>query len=371
MQMHFINMNNIKADDALSILDFNNPDNMERAAVVTANRGIMARAGVCRSEIIMHEISHNLFKLMTPHQLDEATRLWHLASKIITPEDLEKAGATHDEAQRIYDYVFSDTTADSVQEFLAYALTNRFMIKALNSKNNKINAEFKKAVADRTTGFINKAIYFFTHHAADEKNLAVNKVLGYFKSSIAITQDMQEARKNFIRNNSASRLRNEFAETINPELSNLKTSLLSKVDKQLTAMPSYEDVLDKVFHLISSKEDGLLHDLIEQAKGVTKDNLQYILCGYKYRNQLDSAKGVAIGSINDSVNELLNSYGITDTKIRQDLSTVILRYDLSALAQRYSSDDIVKFLDPKNTDRKVELAKLKNQIKDPLDVSKS
>ena len=365
MQMHFINMNNIKADDALSILDFNNPDNMERAAVVTANRGIMARAGVCRSEIIMHEISHNLFKLMTPHQLDEATRLWHLASKIITPEDLEKAGATHDEAQRIYDYVFSDVTADSVQEFLAYALTNRFMIKALNSKNNKINDEFKKAVANRTTGFINKAIYFFTHHAADEKNLAVNKVLGYFKSSIAITQDMQEARKNFIRNNSASRLRNEFAETINPELSNLKTSLLSKVDKQLTAMPSYEDVLDKVFHLISSKEDGLVHDLIEQAKGVTKDNLQYILCGYKYRNQLDSAKGVAIGSINDSVNELLNSYGITDTKIRQDLSTVILRYDLSALAQRYSSDDIVKFLDPKNTDRKVELAKLKNQIKDP------
>lgn len=90
MQMHFVNMNNIKADDALSILDFNNPDNMERAAVVTANRGIMARAGVCRSEIIMHEISHNLFKLMTPHQLDEATRLWHLASKIITPEDLEK-----------------------------------------------------------------------------------------------------------------------------------------------------------------------------------------------------------------------------------------------------------------------------------------
>lgn len=365
MQMHFINMNNIKADDALSILDFNNPDNMERAAVVTANRSIMARAGVCRSEIIMHEISHNLFKLMTPHQLDEATRLWHLASKIITPEDLEKAGATHDEAQRIYDYVFSDTTADSVQEFLAYALTNRFMIKALNSKNNKINAEFKKAVANKTTGFINKAIYFFTHHAADEKNLAVNKVLGYFKSSIAITQDMQEARKNFIRNNSASRLRNEFAETINPELSNLKTSLLSKVDKQLTAIPSYEDVLDKVFHLISSKEDGLMHDLIEQAKGVTKDNLQYILCGYKYRNQLDSAKGVAIGSINDSVNELLNSYGITDTKTRQDLSTVILRYDLSALAQRYSSDDIVKFLDPKNTDRKVELANLKNKIKDP------
>lgn len=365
MQMHFVNMNNIKADDALSILDFNNPDNMERAAVVTANRGIMARAGVCRSEIVMHEISHNLFKLMTPHQLDEATRLWHLASKIITPEDLEKAGATHDEAQRIYDYVFSDVNADSVQEFLAYALTNRFMIKALNSKNDKINAEFKKAVADRTTGFINKAIYFFTHHAADEKNLAVNKVLGYFKSSIAITQDMQEARKNFIRNNSTSRLRNEFAETINPELSNLKTSLLSKVDKQLTAMPSYEDVLDKVFHLISSKEDGLVHDLIEQAKGVTKDNLQYILCGYKYRNQLDSAKGVAIGSINDSVNELLNSYGITDTKIRQDLSTVILRYDLSALAQRYSSDDIVKFLDPNNTDRKIELAKLKNQIKDP------
>ena len=119
---------------------FNNPDNMERAAVVTANRSIMARAGVCRSEIIMHEISHNLFKLMTPHQLDEATRLWHLASKIITPEDLEKAGATHDEAQRIYDYVFSDVTADSVQEFLSYALTNRFMIKALNSKNNKINA---------------------------------------------------------------------------------------------------------------------------------------------------------------------------------------------------------------------------------------
>lgn len=365
MQMHFVNMNNIKADDALSILDFNNPDNMERAAVVTANRGIMARAGVCRSEIIMHEISHNLFKLMTPHQLDEATRLWHLASKIITPEDLEKAGATHDEAQRIYDYVFSDVNADSVQEFLAYALTNRFMIKALNSKNDKINAEFKKAVANRTTGFINKAIYFLTHHAADEKNLAVNKVLGYFKSSIAITQDMQEARKNFIRNNSASRLRNEFAETINPELSNLKTSLLSKVDKQLTAIPSYEDVLDKVFHLISSKEDGLVHDLIEQAKGVTKDNLQYILCGYKYRNQLDSAKGVAIGSINDSVNELLNSYGITDTKIRQDLSTVILRYDLSALAQRYSSDNIVKFLDPNNTDRKVELAKLKNQIKDP------
>lgn len=242
----------------------------------------------------MHEISHNLFKLMTPHQLDEATRLWHLASKIITPEDLEKAGATHDEAQRIYDYVFSDVTADSVQEFLAYALTNRFMIRALNSKNSKINDEFKKAVANRTTGFINKAIYFLTHHAADEKNLAVNKVLGYFKSSIAITQDMQEARKNFIRNNSASRLRNEFAETINPELSNLKTSLLSKVDKQLTAMPSYEDVLDKVFHLISSKEDGLVHDLIEQAKGVTKDNLQYILCGYKYRNQLDSAKGVAI-----------------------------------------------------------------------------
>lgn len=128
-------------------------------------------------------------------------------------------------------------------------------------------------------------------------------------------------------------------------------------------MPSYEDVLDKVFHLISSKEDGLVHDLIEQAKGVTKDNLQYILCGYKYRNQLDSAKGVAIGSINDSVNELLNSYGITDTKIRQDLSTVILRYDLSALAQRYSSDDIVKFLDPNNTDRKIELAKLKIRLR--------
>lgn len=369
MKMHFLfdsRLDAIKGN--MSGIDFNNPENMERAVVVMASKTAMSkRPGLCRSEILVHEIAHNLFKLMTPHQLDEATRLWQIASKVLTVDDLVKAGAPQKDAEIIYDYLFKDKTSDGVQEFLAYVLTNRYVIKALNSDsvNRQINNEYKKAVNSRITGFIRKVFNLFTNFSFS-KNLATTKVREFFNSSVAISRDMDEARKNFLRYAGDTTIKRDYAEAVNKDLVEFKTSLLSKFDRQIPGLPSYEEFTNKIIGTFSNKKDKFLNSLIEQSQGVTKDNLQYVLCGYKYRSQLDSAKGVAIGSMNDLVKNLLEEYGITDidSQIKQNLSTVILRYDLGSLDQLYEGDQIIKFLDPSNKDRSKELLKLSQEIND-------
>lgn len=143
LKMHIRLIDAGDAASGVSGIDMNNIDNhMDAAVVVSTRRDIAKRPALSKAEILVHEIAHNHFRLMSPHQYMEATRLWSVASKIITPEALERAGASHEEAKEIYDYVFRNNNSreDAVHEFLAYALTNRYMIRALNdtAANNKL-----------------------------------------------------------------------------------------------------------------------------------------------------------------------------------------------------------------------------------------
>ena len=376
LKMHIRLIDAGDAASGVSGIDMNNIDNhMDAAVVVSTRRDMAKRPALSKAEILVHEIAHNHFRLMSPHQYMEATRLWSVASKILTPEALERAGASHEEAKEIYDYVFRNNNSreDAVHEFLAYALTNRYMIRALNdtAANNKLAL----ALRSRTIGLGRKAIDYITgkHGNKNEPNVAVNEVKNLFKKCIMMTHDWDTVKKNIYRYNSSEKLHNEYASELNKEASNFKQGLFHKLDTQLKALPDWDDAMGRVFDSISGLKDDFAKSIIKELEGTSNNSLIYAKCAYKYRSQLDSAKGVSIGTMKDTINELLKSYGIrpSETKLRKNLSEVIMRLDLGSLNKGYDADQIINFLKTDNKERTNEIDKLKAAINNPWMLNKA
>ena len=376
LKMHIRLIDAGDAASGVSGIDMNNIDNhMDAAVVVSTRRDMAKRPALSKAEILVHEIAHNHFRLMSPHQYMEATRLWSVASKILTPEALERAGASHEEAKEIYDYVFRNNNSreDAVHEFLAYALTNRYMIRALN--DTAANNQLALALRSRTIGLGRKAIDYITgkHGNKNEPNVAVNEVKNLFKKCIMMTHDWDKVKKNIYRYNSSEKLHNEYASELNKEASNFKQGLFHKLDTQLKALPDWDDAMGRVFDSISGLKDDFAKSIIKELEGTSNNSLIYAKCAYKYRSQLDSAKGVSIGTMKDTINELLKSYGIrpSETKLRKNLSEVIMRLDLGSLNKGYDADQIINFLKTDNKERTNEIDKLKAAINNPWMLNKA
>lgn len=357
-----------------SAIDMNNVDNNMNAAVVVSTRRDMARRpGLSKAEMLVHEIAHNHFRLMTPHQYMEATKLYNVASKYLTPKALEDAGASKTEAEDIYKYIFQNANADSVHEFLAYALTNRYVIRALN--NSALNDKLAVALRSRAIGLARKAISFITgvHGIANEPNVAVTKVRDLFNTCIMATHDWDKVRKNVYRYNSNEKIRKEYTSVINEKASNFKQGLFHNIDSQLKGLPNWDTTMGQIFDAIDVLKDGFAKDIVKEGEGTSNNSLIYVKCAYKYRSQLDSAKGVSIGTMKDTINTLLNSYGIkgSEVKLRKNLSEVIMRLDLGSLSKNYDADEIIKFLKPDNKERTNEIARLQKTINNPWMLNKA
>ena len=357
-----------------SAIDMNNVDNHMNAAVVVSTRRDMARRpGLSKAEMLVHEIAHNHFRLMTPHQYMEATKLYNVASKYLTPKALEDAGASKAEAEDIYKYIFQNANADSVHEFLAYALTNRYVIRALN--NSALNDKLAVALRSRAIGLARKAISFITgsHGMANEPNVAVTKVRDLFNTCIMATHDWDRVRKNVYRYNSNEKIRKEYTSVINEKASNFKQGLFHSIDSQLKGLPNWDTTMGQIFDSIDVLKDGFAKDIVKEFEGTSDNSLIYVKCAYKYRSQLDSAKGVSIGTMKDTINNLLNFYGIkgSEVKLRKNLSEVIMRLDLGSLNKSYDADEIINFLKPDNKERTNEITRLEKAINNPWMLNKA
>ena len=357
-----------------SAIDMNNVDNHMNAAVVVSTRRDMARRpGLSKAEMLVHEIAHNHFRLMTPHQYMEATKLYNVASKYLTPKALEDAGASKAEAEDIYKYIFQNANADSVHEFLAYALTNRYVIRALN--NSALNDKLAVALRSRAIGLARKAISFITgsHGMANEPNVAVTKVRDLFNTCIMATHDWDRVRKSVYRYNSNEKIRKEYTSVINEKASNFKQGLFHSIDSQLKGLPNWDTTMGQIFDSIDVLKDGFAKDIVKEFEGTSNNSLIYVKCAYKYRSQLDSAKGVSIGTMKDTINNLLNFYGIkgSEVKLRKNLSEVIMRLDLGSLNKNYDADEIINFLKPDNKERTNEITRLEKTINNPWMINKA
>lgn len=373
-KMHIKLIDHPDAMAGASAIDMNNIDNhMDAAVVVSTRRDMARRPGLSKAEMLVHEIAHNHFRLMTPHQYMEATKLYNVASKYLTPKALEDAGATKTEAEDIYKYIFQNANVDSVHEFLAYALTNRYVIRALN--NSALNDKLAVALRSRTVGLARKAISFITgsHGIANEPNVAVTKVRDLFNTCIMATHDWDKVRKNVYRYNSNEKIRQEYTTVINKEASNFKQGLFHSIDSQLKGLPNWDKSMGQVFDAIDVLKDGFAKDITKELEGTSNNSLIYAKCAYKYRSQLDSAKGVSIGAMKDIINNLLNTYGIKnyETKLRKNLSEVVMRLDLGSLSKEYDADEVIKFLKPDNKERTNEIARLEKTINNPWMLNKA
>lgn len=187
------------------------------------------------------------------------------------------------------------------------------------------------------------------------------------------THDWDKVRKNVYRYNSNEKIRQEYTTVINKEASNFKQGLFHSIDSQLKGLPNWDKSMGQVFDAIDVLKDGFAKDITKELEGTSNNSLIYAKCAYKYRSQLDSAKGVSIGAMKDIINNLLNTYGIKnyETKLRKNLSEVVMRLDLGSLSKEYDADEVIKFLKPDNKERTNEIARLQKTINNPWMLNKA
>ena len=208
---------------------------------------------------------------------------------------------------------------------------------------------------------------------ANEPNVAVTKVRDLFNTCIMATHDWDRVRKNVYRYNSNEKIRKEYTSVLNEKASNFKQGLFHSIDSQLKGLPNWDTTMGQIFDAIDVLKDGFIKDIVKEFEGTSDNSLIYVKCAYKYRSQLDSAKGVSIGTMKDTINNLLNFYGIkgSDVKLRKNLSEVIMRLDLGSLNKSYDADEIINFLKPDNKERTNEITRLKKTINNPWMINKA
>ena len=208
---------------------------------------------------------------------------------------------------------------------------------------------------------------------ANEPNVAVTKVRDLFNTCIMATHDWDRVRKNVYRYNSNEKIRKEYTSVLNEKASNFKQGLFHSIDSQLKGLPNWDTTMGQIFDAIDVLKDGFIKDIVKEFEGTSDNSLIYVKCAYKYRSQLDSAKGVSIGTMKDTINNLLNFYGIkgSEVKLRKNLSEVIMRLDLGSLNKSYDADEIINFLKPDNKERTNEITRLKKTINNPWMINKA
>ena len=136
-------------------------------------------------EALAHELTHRVVAegLKNENLLRQVRVLYEYVKANITEDDFQCDYATRKE---IMDYVFPKerTNVNVLQEFLAYALTNKHLINAIG--NMRIDSQTIEALNARTTGLFNKICAFVSDSAINRMdNPSVQQSIGQLFADMA------------------------------------------------------------------------------------------------------------------------------------------------------------------------------------------
>ena len=339
------------------------------------------------AEVFVHEYTHIPLEYLKydPNAYRLATQLYQFSAKNLTLEDFD---CSRDEANRIFNYIFRDSsTTDPQIEFLTYSLTNADFRKALDNmaKRVKFKDEFDSKTESLLARFVNKISGSLdTSHVSNDLN---SMVFDIFKRSIDLCN---EYGKKAPRDDKAYLAEKMQLSNADLKIQNAITTGLSKVSEALSSIADtsvqrvrteealrlaesnqdskianqMKDILPAMMDALPSASEGfqdIANQLRQSFEGVSDNNYAYVKLRYQAKETIDKARENSASALNEVIRKATKNIS---QKTLNEMSEYVLKSDMSCLISPngYTKQELGKILSDKKF-RRNEIERLEKVLR--------
>lgn len=339
------------------------------------------------AEVFIHEYTHIPLEYLKydPNAYRLATQLYQFSAKNLTLEDFD---CSREEAKRIYNYIFRDSsTVDPQIEFLTYSLTNADFRKALDNmaKRVKFRDEFNSKTESLLARFVNKISGSLdTSHVSNDLN---SMIFDIFKRSVDLCNEYGKKAPRNEKAYLAEKMQLSNADMI---IQDAITTGLSKVSEALSSIAEtsaqrvrteealrlaesnqdsrianqMKDILPAMMDALPSASEGfqdIANQLRQSFEGVSDNNYAYVKLRYQAKETIDKARENSASALNEVIRKATKNIS---QKTLNEMSEYVLKSDMSCLvsANGYSKQELGKILTDKNF-RRNEIERLEKVLR--------
>ena len=344
------------------------------------------RGSASNAEVFLHEYSHIPLDFLKhdPNAYRMALQLYEFAAKNLTLEDFD---CSNEEAERIYNYIFrNSSTTDPQIEFLVYLLTNKNMINAIDKMSKRVN--FKKEFKDKAQSILARFSDSVSGNVSDSKiSSDMRKVaLTIFKRSVKLVNKLNykpkvkeealgsarimlskadaylikgaKAIADKIRNVSFGKFKQD---TLGNNFGRAANKLVNSVGEFAGAVADYSVVssmkpntenytadelvsvlMEMPTEILEGKSE-LANELMQSFEGVSKGNYSYVKLRYAAKETIDKCREACASALNSEINKMTEDIS---TKTLNSMTNHVLKSDLSCLVAHngYNKEEIQRLL---------------------------
>lgn len=319
------------------------------------------------AEVFLHEWSHIPLEYLKydANAYRLATQLYQFSAKNLTLEDFD---CSTEEAKRIYNYIFRDSsTVDPQIEFITYSLTNSDFRKALDNmaKRSKFRKEFNAKKESVLARFVNKISGSLNKNASNNIN---NMVFDIFKRSVDLCNEYQQkvpvdeeayATERLQLSNADMKIYDALKgitkavglDTVSNTLGTLQgmeedyetLRNISNNEKTRNTNPDVLPAILDTFGSVKGAYSDVYNQLRQSFEGVSDGNYSYVKLRYQAKETIDKARENSASALNEVVRNLTKDIS---QKTLNEMTNYVLKADMSCLLDDgvYDKDTLKKIL---------------------------
>ena len=319
------------------------------------------------AEVFLHEWSHIPLEYLKydANAYRLATQLYQFSAKNLTLEDFD---CSTEEAKRIYNYIFRDSsTVDPQIEFITYSLTNSDFRNALDNmaKRSKFKKEFNAKKESVLARFVNTVSGSLNKNASNNIN---NMVFDIFKRSVDLCNEYQQkvpvdeeayATERLQLSNADMKIYDALKgitkavglDTVSNTLGTLQgmeedyetLRNISNNEKTRNTNPDVLPAILDTFGSIKGAYSDVYNQLRQSFEGVSDGNYSYVKLRYQAKETIDKARENSASALNEVVRNLTKDIS---QKTLNEMTNHVLKADMSCLLDDgvYDKDTLKKIL---------------------------
>lgn len=319
------------------------------------------------AEVFLHEWSHIPLEYLKydANAYRLATQLYQFSAKNLTLEDFD---CSTEEAKRIYNYIFRDSsTVDPQIEFITYSLTNSDFRNALDNmaKRSKFRKEFNAKKESVLARFVNKVSGSLNKNASNNIN---NMVFDIFRRSVDLCNEYQQkvpvdeeayATERLQLSNADMKIYDALKgitkavglDTVSNTLGTLQgmeedyetLRNISNNEKTRNTNPDVLPAILDTFGSVKGAYSDVYNQLRQSFEGVSDGNYSYVKLRYQAKETIDKARENSASALNEVVRNLTKDIS---QKTLNEMTNHVLKADMSCLLDDgvYDKDTLKKIL---------------------------
>lgn len=365
----------------------------------SSTNAVMQKSGLGLDEIFSHEVVHSITEKGLDSNSPVAAQIknfynYIVDNKLIKPEDIRMANESLDAAKERWNYIFNNATTRSngfsvgLHEFVAYAMTNEtFRAKLATIAPPKSETKIKGWLLERLVGLFNRLVDGLMGYlnkttgknSADYLNqLVFNLVEAEYKAKYHVNKvnvgkqaeaKLDSAVKNWVLTPIAKALQTSFFSDINKTRTgnrvidtsmNIIQSTAGVISSALTGrLGAYKEVIVDTLERLGATQENFFVALINEFTGRQPSISKIYNMVREARRLQDQTRATIAANVSKDLNDNYKHPITSEEDIA--LGKMLLKADLSALADTYSPENILKLVTDENY-RNQELSKLQKEL---------